>query len=50
LKVILNKDWLNEKSILNKTTGYIAVIKLFRDVVKEGFERGDLSYGFFSNH
>lgn len=49
LKVILNKDWLNSKSLLNKTTGYNAMIKLFRDVSKDGFENSDLSYEFFFN-
>jgi DGQHR domain-containing protein len=49
LKVILNKDWLNSKSLLNKTTGYNAMIKLFREVAKDGFENGDLSYEFFFN-
>jgi len=47
LKVILDKDWLNKKSLLNKTTGYNAIIKLFKDVSKYGFENGDLSYQFF---
>ena len=47
LKVILGKDWLNKESLLNKTTGYNAIIKLFKDISKNGFENGDLSYDFF---
>lgn len=47
LKVILDKDWLNNKSLLNKTTGYNAMIKLFKDVSRKGFENGNLSYEFF---
>lgn len=50
MKVLLNQDWLNKKSLLNKTTGYTAMIKLFRVISKEGFERGDLSYEFFFHY
>tara|TARA_B110001469_G_scaffold127561_1_gene148992 strand:+ start:578 stop:1666 length:1089 start_codon:yes stop_codon:yes gene_type:complete len=49
LKIILDKDWLNEKSLLNKTTGYNATMKLLKDLLKLGFEQGDLSYEFFFN-
>lgn len=47
MQIILDKDWLNEKSLLNKTTGYNAIMKLFKDVAKLGFEKQDLSYEFF---
>lgn len=47
LKVILEKDWLNSESLLNKTTGYNAIMKLFKDLFLDGLERGDLSYDFF---
>ena len=47
LKIILDKDWTNYDSLLTKTTGYNASIKLFKDLFKEGFETGDLSYDFF---
>jgi DGQHR domain-containing protein len=49
LAIILNKDWLNKSSLLNKTTGYNAMIKLFKDLFLEGYETGDLSYEFFFN-
>jgi|GEM_PF-1327910 DGQHR domain-containing protein len=49
LAIILDKDWLNTNSLLNKTTGYNAMIKLFRDLFIEGYEAGDLSYEFFYN-
>lgn len=47
LSIILDKDWLNEESLLNKTTGYNAQMKLFQDLAKIGLENGDLSYDFF---
>jgi len=49
LKVLLNQDWLNENSLLNKTTGYNAMIKLFKEVAVDGLRKGDLSYEFFFN-
>lgn len=49
LKTILEKDWLNDKSLLNKTTGYNAQIKLFREIANVGVESGSLSYDFFFN-
>jgi len=47
LKIILDKDWLNSNSLLNKTTGYNAMLKLFKDVFIEGYQIGDLSCDFF---
>lgn len=47
LQIILDKDWLNYESLLNKTTGYNAQIKLFRDLFLDGVQNGDLSYDFF---
>jgi DGQHR domain-containing protein len=47
LQIVLDKDWLNYESLLNKTTGYNAQIKLFRDLFLVGVEKGDLSYDFF---
>ncbi len=47
LSIVLNKDWLNEKSLLNKTTGYNASMKLFKDLFNEGINQNDLSYDFF---
>lgn len=49
LQVILEKDWLNGESLLNKTTGYNAIMKLFKDLFLVGIEKGDLSYDFFFN-
>ena len=49
LKVLLNQDWLNEDSLLNKTTGYNAMIKLFKEISVYGLSKGDLSYEFFFN-
>lgn len=47
LSVLLNEDWLNPKSLLNKTTGYNAIMKLFKDVYTEGIDKGTLKYDFF---
>ena len=47
LRQILEEDWLNPSSILNKTSGYNAMIKLFEDVVVIGIKRGDLTESFF---
>lgn len=49
IKNLLPDDWLNENSILNKTTGYNAIIKLFKDIANEGIRSNNLSYGFFYN-
>lgn len=47
LSILLDKDWLNPKSLLNKTTGYNAIIKLFKVVFLEGIKEGTLKYEFF---
>lgn len=47
LSIVLDKDWSNENSLLCKTTGYNAIIKLFRDLYPEGLKRNSLSYEFF---
>lgn len=47
LSVILEKDWQNSESLLNKTTGYNATMKLFKDVFMIGLENGNLTYDFF---
>lgn len=47
LSIILDKDWLNENSLLNKTTGYNAIVKLFKDLYLEGLKSNNLTYDFF---
>lgn len=47
LSLILEKDWMNTDSILNKTSGYNALIKLFGDIVKIGMDKGELTEKFF---
>lgn len=47
LSVVLEKDWLNENSLLSKTTGYNAIIKLFKDLYIEGIKSNNLTYDFF---
>ncbi len=49
LSIVLDKDWLNENSLLSKTTGYNAVIKLFKDLYVEGLKSNNLTYHFFFN-
>lgn len=44
---ILSLDWMNEESILNKTSGYNAMIKLLGDILPIGLSQGDLSESFF---
>ena len=47
LSKILSDDWMNHDSILNKTTGYNAMIKLLSYMIPIGLEKGDLSEQFF---
>lgn len=47
LSIVLNKDWLNQNSLLNKTTGYNALIKLFKELYLEGLKTNNLTYNFF---
>jgi DGQHR domain-containing protein len=47
LAVILDEDWANQKSLLNKTTGYNAIIKLFKDFATKGVQEGKLTHEFF---
>lgn len=47
LKNIFQQDWMNEKSILNKTTGYNAMMKLFKDYIPVGLNENRFSYDFF---
>lgn len=49
LKIILDKDWLNKDSLLNKTTGYNAIMRLFKDISEIGIDKNDLSYDFYFN-
>jgi len=44
------KEWGNPKFILTKTTGYSALIKIFRELYLEGFEKKDLAYNFFNSY
>lgn len=47
LKITFKKDWLNEKSILNKTTGYNALMKLFKDLFDKGVKNKEMTQDFF---
>ncbi|MBD3903241.1 DGQHR domain-containing protein [Chryseobacterium sp. Ch-15] len=47
ISIILNDDWLNSNSILNKTTGYNAIIRLFKELFLIGKKEGKLTYDFF---
>lgn len=49
LSVVFPDEWLNRESLLNKTTGYNAVMRLFKQLVRQGVDQGDLSYEFFFN-
>ena len=47
LSNILSDDWLNADSILNKTTGYNAIMRLFKELVPACIESHSFSYEFF---
>lgn len=49
VSIVLDKDWLNEDSLLSKTTGYNAIIKLFKDLYLEGLKSNNLTNEFFFN-
>lgn len=44
---IFQSDWMNEKSILNKTTGYNAMMRLFKDLIPLGLREKRFTYDFF---
>lgn len=47
LKTILYSEWLNPDSLLNKTTGYNAQIRLFKDLFIIGIKEKRLTQSFF---
>lgn len=47
IKNILKEDWMSPYSLLNKTSGYNALIRLLGDVILLGFAKNDLSENFF---
>lgn len=47
LKELLCKDWCNNESILNKTTGYNAIMKIFSYIYKDAYINKDFSVDFF---
>lgn len=49
VKDIFKKDWSNKDSLLNKTTGYNALIKLFSKVYLRGYDEGDYTQDYFEN-
>ena len=49
MKEIFKKDWEDKNSILTKTTGYNAMMKLFKDLFKRGLEKGTLDKNFFKD-
>ena len=44
---VYKKDWHDRSKILIKTTGYIALLRVFRILYKKGFEGGNLTKNFF---
>lgn len=50
VKRVLRDDWLNQDSILNKTSGYNAMMKLFSTVLPIGLSRNDLTESFFTDY
>ena len=47
MKMILASDWGNPDSILCKTTGYNAMMRLFKEYYKKGVKDKNLSYEYF---
>lgn len=47
IKKVLPNDWDNPNSILTKTTGYNAFLKLFKDLAILGLKDGNLSEDYF---
>lgn len=45
----LKNDWGNKNSLLTKTTGYNAMMMLFRDIYIRGLRSGELNKSFFEN-
>jgi len=44
---VYKNDWGDPSKILTKTTGYIALMKVFKILYMKGFEGGDLTQNFF---
>ncbi len=45
-----NVEWGDSRYILTKTTGYSALLKVFRILYLKGFQDKDLTYNFFSSY
>ena len=50
VKEVFPSEWVNKKYILCKTTGYIALMKLFRKIYLNGISENDLSISFFKKY
>ena len=46
-KEVFSKDWEDGAKILTKTTGYIALMIVFKRIFKEGYSKKDLTKSFF---
>jgi DGQHR domain-containing protein len=49
-KTVFINDWGNQRSLLTKTTGYNAMMLLFKELYNIGFINNDLSEEFFYSH
>lgn len=50
IKELFPSEWGKNDSLLNKTTGYNAMMILFNDALKIGLKNNDLSYDFFLSY
>nr|MBI4156889.1 DGQHR domain-containing protein [Candidatus Woesearchaeota archaeon] len=50
IKNVFKNEWANKKYILTKTTGYIALMKLFPELFIKGKNDEDLSINFFQTY
>ncbi|MFA5173893.1 MAG: DGQHR domain-containing protein [Candidatus Pacearchaeota archaeon] len=45
-----SKEWGDKDFILTKTTGYSAIIRIFKELYKMGFKNKDLTFEFFNKY
>ncbi len=50
VKEVFPNEWNNSKYILSKTTGYGAMLKLFREIIRRGQENGKINQDIFKEY
>lgn len=49
VKEVFPEEWKNNTSVLTKTTGYLGLIILFKELLEIGLHKNDISFNFFWN-